>query len=95
VTNQELLADKIVDEFDRLGVSTNQDAYSGLMADYQNLLVEGRSEIVVVKIYDDYVDGLYNAVQLLAHLKTLASGDVDLESDSSINIWQSLKEFEL
>jgi hypothetical protein len=95
VTNQELLADKIVDEFDRLGVSTNQNAYSGLMAEHQNLLVEGRSEIVVVKIYDDYVDGLYNAVQLLAHLKTLASGDVDLESDSSINIWQSLKEFEL
>jgi hypothetical protein len=95
VTNQELLADKIFDEFDRLGVSTHQDAYSGLMAEHQNLLVEGQPDVVVVKVYDDYADGLYNAELVLAHLATLAPGDVDLESDSSINIWQSLKEFEL
>lgn len=95
MTEQELLADRIFDEFDRLGVSSNQDPYSGLAANYENLLVEGHPEIVVVKIYDDYADGLYNAEMVLEHLKTLNPGDVDLGSDSLDNIWLIIKDCEV
>lgn len=95
MTNQELLADKIYNEFDRLGVSTNQDAYSGLTASYQNLLVEGHPEVVVVEIYDDYDSGYYNGEMVLTYLRKLNTGDVDLAGDSAINIWPSLEAFEL
>lgn len=93
--NNQFLADKIFNELDRLGISTNQNPYSGLMVDDENLLVEGRPEVVAVKIYDDYADGVYDGNLVLSHLKTLSPGEVDLDSESLSNVWQSIQAFEI
>jgi hypothetical protein len=93
--NDQYLADKIFNEFDRLEVSSHQEPYSGLMADHQSLLVEGRPDVVVVKIFDDSAHGLYDAHLVLDHLKALSPGDVDLDSESPLNIWQSIEAFAL
>jgi hypothetical protein len=95
VNNQQFLTDSIFNEFNRLKVSTNQDPYSGLMTEYRSLLVEGSPDVVVVKIYDDYAEGLYNGALVLEHLKTLSPGDVELEGQSPLNIWQAIQQFEL
>lgn len=89
----QMIPDAIVNEFDRLGVSADQVLYSGLMADYQSLLIEGNPDIVTVKIYDDYVDGIYDGEKVLNRLKTLETASVD--SDSENNVWDLIGEFEL
>lgn len=77
---QQMLVNKIFNEFDRLGVSTKQNSCSGLM-------IEEEPEIVVVKIYDDYDEGYYDAERLLDKLEhqNLLIGE----------IWQILREFEV
>lgn len=89
----QVIPDAIVNEFDRLGVSADQVLYSGLMADYQSLLVDGEPEVVTVKIYDDYVDGIYDGEKVLDRLKTLETASVD--SDAEDNIWSLIRKFEL
>jgi hypothetical protein len=93
--NRQYLADEIMNEFNRLDVGTDTDPYSGLMADYQSLMVEGHPDVVVIKIYDDYADGLYDGQRILEHLRGLSPGDVELDSASYNNVWQSLHSFEL
>jgi hypothetical protein len=88
MTSQELLADEIFNQFDRIGVSTNQDAYSGLMCEYQNLLSEDSLDTVVVKIYDDHADSLYDGQKVLDFLR-------GVESESLENIWELISEFEV
>lgn len=86
----EKIADEIVNEFVRLGVSTDDDPYSGLMTRIPNVV----TEICLVNIYDDYADGDYNGEAVLAYLKTLEPNDVSLSSDATNNIWQLIQEFE-
>ncbi|MGL5065872.1 MAG: hypothetical protein ACRC62_38380 [Microcoleus sp.] len=93
MTAKEQIADKIFNEFDRLGVSTNQDAYSGLMCDYQSLLKEGEPDVIVVKIYDDQADTLYDAQKVLGFVETLESAS--LVPDEAQNIWNLIREFEV
>jgi hypothetical protein len=88
-----MIPDAIVDEFSRLGVSADQVLYSGLMADYQSLLVDGESEVVTVKIYDDYADGIYDGEKVLNTLKTLEFASVHPEASN--NVWDLIGEFEL
>ncbi len=69
-------------EFARLQVGTDQDPCSGLMAvDAEN---------GTVKVFDDHADGIYNAAEVLAALQILDPEEVNLDSDSPNNIWQSL-----
>ena len=93
MTAQEQIADKIFNEFDRLGVSTNQDSYSGLMCDYQSLLKEGEPEVVLVKIYDDQVSALYDAQKVLDFAQ--AASSASLVPDEAQNIWNLIREFEV
>jgi hypothetical protein len=95
MNNRQYLADEIMDELNRLEVSTDNDLYSGLMTEYQSLLVEGNPDVIVIKIYDDYASGLYDGQLTLEHLRGLSPGDVDLDSESLSNIWQSIQSFEL
>ena len=92
MTTQNFLADKIFNEFDRLGVSTNQDSYSGLMCDGQSLLIEGEPDIIVVKIYDDSSSGLYNGKQVLEFL--MGTTEANLTNNDTVNIWYLINEFE-
>jgi hypothetical protein len=94
MTNQQMLVDKIFNEFDRLEVSTNQDPSSGLMTEHQNLLVEGKPEIVVVKIYDDYIEGYYDAKKVLDKLKSVTSVN-SVTKEYFEEIWEILREFEV
>lgn len=82
-----LLADSIINEFDRLGVSTNQNECSGLMADDANIV----AEIQAVKIYDDYDSGIYDGEQVLSILKSLEGATLDA-GDEIINIWSAIAE---
>ena len=93
-TNQDLLtagyaaADKIFDRLETLGVSTNQNLFTGLMCDYQSLMVEGAPNVIVVKIYDDYDSGLYDGQKVWDFLNTI-------ESASFEDIWGMIAPFEL
>jgi hypothetical protein len=88
----QMLADKIVDQFDRLGVSTNHNPYSGLMADGANVVTE--YPIVAVKVYDDYNDGFYDAVKLLHLLKNVEIASLDSDNDD-LNIWSLISSCEI
>ena len=90
-----MIADSIFNEFDRLGVSTNQDPYSGLMTEYRNLREEGLDGISLIKIYDDNASGLYVGEEVLEYLKSLALGDLTLNSGSNSNVWTAIAEFEV
>ena len=90
-----MIADSIFNEFDRLGVSTNQDPYSGLMTEYVNLRKEGVDGISIIKIYDDNASRLYVGEEVLGHLKSLALGDLTLNSESSSNVWTAIAKFEV
>ena len=93
MTTQEFLADEIFNELDRIGVSTNQQEYSGLMCDYQSVMIEGSPDAVVVKIYDDHADAMYDGRKLLEFVKTLDSAS--LEPNAPKNIWNLIREFEV
>jgi hypothetical protein len=86
----ERLADEIVNEFQRLKVSTDNDPCSGLMTRVPNVVME----IPIVDIYDDYVSGFYDARQVLTYLKQMNPEDTSLLSEDTNNIWQHLSEFE-
>jgi hypothetical protein len=79
----------IFNEFDRLGVSTNQDPYSGLMVELSGVL--DSTQATVVKIYDDYESSFYTADTLFLFLvgltKESLSGDMD--------IWELIKPYEI
>lgn len=83
MTTTTTIFEAINNEFYRLGVSTDHDAYSGLTVDEGYGVVEG-----CVRVFDDYADGTYNASELLETLKALAPEDVSLESESPNSIWQ-------
>jgi hypothetical protein len=92
-TKQTQIADQIFNEFDRLGVSTNQESYSGLMCDEMSVLKEGEPEVTVVKIYDDSVSGFYDGQQVLNFIQSVESAS--LYPDDSENIWNLIREFEV
>ena len=85
------IADKVLDEFTRLEVSSIYDSNSGLMTCDINIV----SVVPIIKVYDDHASGIYDAKKLLKYLKTLQVGDVSLESQDLNNIWQHLNDFEL
>lgn len=89
--------DAIFNELDRLGLSTNQDSFSGLMAVEENsaLYSPDGNEIEVVKIYDDHADGFYDGLKVLEFLKDLKVGEVVLSGDTTDNVWQQIKSFEV
>lgn len=79
------LADQIFNEFDRLGVSTNQYALSGLMVSVTNTFLESDPEKPIVKVEGLSTNGMYDAIGLL---KTL-------ESEEKINhntIWDFIRD---
>jgi hypothetical protein len=77
-------ADEIFDELSRIGVSTNQHPYSGLMTDEMSIVYysEGVST-PVVKVYDDYEWDLYDAPKLLELLQGVQG--------KPENIWSTIK----
>jgi hypothetical protein len=77
------IADQIVDEFIRLGVSTDDDPCSGLMTRIPNVV----TDICLVDIYDDHANGFYDGEKVLAHLKQLGYSTFE-------SIWQELAAFE-
>lgn len=85
------LADEIVNEFQRLEVSTDDHPCSGLMTRTPNIVVD----YPVVEIYDDQASGLYDARKVLAHLKTLGTKNTSIVFDDPNNIWQQINEFEV
>ncbi len=77
------IADLIVNEFIRLGVSAAEhDPCSGLMARIPNVV----TDIALVDIYDDYTSGFYDGANTLAHLQGLDSADYE-------SIWQEIAPF--
>ena len=90
-----MIADSIFNEFDRLGVSTNQDPCLGLMTEYRNLREEGLDGISIIKIYNDNARGLYIGEEVLGHLKSLALGDLTFNCEPNSNVWAVISEFEV
>jgi hypothetical protein len=90
-------ADAIFNELDRLGLSTNQDSFSGLMTVAENSAPYSPdgNEIEVVKIYDDHTDGFYDGLGVLEFLKDLKVGEFVLSGDTTDNVWEQIKSFEL
>lgn len=86
----EKIADNLVSEFIRLGVSTDDDPCSGLMTRIPDVV----TEITLVDIYDDHANSFYDGEAVLNHLKTLQPEDVSLAGNVTNNIWQVIKEFE-
>ena len=77
------IADQIVNEFIRLGVSAAEhDPCSGLMTRIPNVV----TDIALIDIYDDYTSGFYDGAQVLAHLRSLPSADYE-------TIWQEIAPF--
>ena len=77
------IADQIVNEFIRLGVSAVEpDPCSGLMTRIPNVV----TDIALIDIYDDYTSGFYDGARVLAHLRSLASADY-------ASIWQEIAPF--
>jgi hypothetical protein len=77
------IADQIVNEFIRLGVSAiEHDPCSGLMARIPNVV----TDIALIDIYDDYTSGFYDGAKVLAHLRSLASADY-------ASLWQEIAPF--
>ena len=79
-------ASQINDLFDSLGVSTDYDPCSGLMAEN----VEGSE--AVVKIFDDSANGKYYADQVINLLNS--EGTVTL-ADEPNNVWQVIAKAEI
>jgi hypothetical protein len=77
------VADLIVNEFIRLGVSTDHDPCSGLMTRIPNVVTDK----CLVDIYDDHASGFYDGEKVLSHLKTIEGTDFE-------GIWQEIKPFE-
>lgn len=87
----EKIADELIEEFTRLGVSNEDDPYSGLLAEIPNVAADK----CLVEIYDDWARVCYDGGAVLDYLKTLDIGDISLESDPAVNVWQALKPFEV
>lgn len=95
MTPEDQLPDLIFNEFDRLEISTNQNSSSGLMTEYKSSFPEGHSDLQVVRVYDDFAEGYYDAKRLLPYLQSLHPQDVTLKPDYANNIWQIIREFEV
>ncbi len=88
----ERIADDLVNEFIRLGVSTADDPCLGLMTRIPNVV----TEIALIDIFDGCADGdYYDGEAVLAYLKTLKPEDVSLSPDDLNNIWQLIEKFEV
>lgn len=87
---QELLADAIYDQLDRLRVSTNQEP-SWLICGYRDLLGEGSPNTVVVEIYDYERSANYDGRKVLDFLRGVTSAT--LEPESPENIWKLIRAF--
>lgn len=85
------VADLIVNEFIRLGISTDDDPCSGLMTRVPNVVTDE----VLIEVYDDSASGFYDGEGLLTHLRSLAEGSVSLDSEDVNNVWQSIASFEV
>lgn len=90
-------ADAIFNELDRLGLSINQDSFSGLMVVEENSAPYSPdgNEVEIVKIYDDHADGFYDGLKVLEFLKELEVGEVVLANDTTDNVWQQIRSFEV
>lgn len=87
------IIDQIESQLERLKVFQTNDPLSGLMVAELDPDEEedNRPDLMaddVVRVFDDYVSGHYNAECLLKTLKKLKPKDVSLESESDKNIWQ-------
>lgn len=72
--NQQTI-DQVMEHFDRLGVSVNEDPCSGLLAE---------SDDDGVRIYDDHVSDVYCPIQLLSILEGCQSATPE-------TIWQIIE----
>jgi hypothetical protein len=88
-----MLDKEIINEFQRLEVSTDDHPCSGLMASVPNM--EYPIADIIVDIRDDYSSGSYDARKVLAYLKEMQPSDCSLASEDANNIWQHLAEFEV
>lgn len=88
MSNAYTLCDAIVNEFVRLGVSTEDCPCSGLVADPANCFDPENPDKVIVKVYDDYAGGFYDGNALLAFLKNEKT--VTFET-----IWELISLFEV
>lgn len=88
------LADKILNEFDRIGVSINQDSSSGLMVESQGFVLKDFPEALVVKISDGSgsTSGLYDGKEILDLISGLK--EASFTPDTANNIWSVIREFE-
>jgi len=80
----------ILAEMDRLQVTTDYDPTSGLSVD-----LVGKNR---VKVYDDYVNGIYNAETLISLLKAEDHTEVTLAStypEDIRNIWDVIRPAEI
>jgi|GEM_PF-3834131 len=80
----------ILAEMDRLQVSTDYDPISGLLVE---IVGENR-----VKVYDDYVNGIYNVETLISLLKAEDHTKVTLAStylEDIRNIWDVIRPAEI
>ena len=82
------IADLIINEFQRLGLSTEDDPCSGLLTRVPSVV----TDLSLVEVYDDYTEGTYDGEGLLALLETLSPEDVSLESEALNNIWQVISD---
>jgi hypothetical protein len=88
----EKLSDEIMNELTRLDCGVEYDPYYGLMTKCPNVVM---NILPIVAIYNDFVEGFYDARSVLLHLQTLKPGETTLEPECSTNIWQQLDPFEV
>jgi len=77
-TDLQIFAERIFDEFDRLGISTNQDPYSGLSVE---------PEAMAIKIYNDQGGCLYDGELVLSLLKQLDRCALSDEDPEVASVW--------
>lgn len=89
--------DQINDHLNRLGVSTEQDPHSGLMAEPvdPNKSADAAINASTVLLLDDYSSAYYNGEKLLEILEGLNPNQVSLDGDSTNNIWQLIYDCEV
>ncbi len=85
----EAIADYLVNEFIRLGISTDDDSCFGLITRIPHVV----TEIALVDICDNHTNGFYDGEAVLSYLKTLQPEDVSLQSETPNNIWELIKGF--
>jgi hypothetical protein len=78
MTDLQILSAKIFNEFDRLGISTNQDPYSGLSVE---------PEEMAIKIYSDHGGCLYDGELVLSLLKQLDRCALSDEDPGIASVW--------